>query len=132
FVATFFCAAKWVQRRAAQEAQFREYSECLEHPRTIGLLDEVAIAVAFRGRWGGEMEPELVVSFETRSDLLKEDAIGVEPGDLVFVFIGHQAKGIARDGGSQYGRAGPLLLCCSNFVDQGLVAPGIGPVLISG
>lgn len=76
------------------------------------------------------MEVQFPVAFELRVDTLEELAVRVQARHFVLVLVGHQLEVIARHRLGQPRGAGGGLLGRGHLVDQILVAPRIGFVLI--
>ena len=90
--------AEGIERRAAQEFQFRQQAEQRQQPRAEAHLARQArrlVAAGEQGRREVEFEAK-IVAVEGRGHLFLERAVGVEPGHLVFVLVGHQLEQIAR------------------------------------
>ena len=63
----------------------------------------------------------------------QEARIGVEPGDLVLVLVGHELVQVAGDGlGQRLAARDPLGLGLAHPLDQRAVALGIGGILVGG
>ena len=125
-------AAKHIQRCAAPAPGPGQQPERLHHPRAeTHLARHAGDRIAFCQDWRREMELQPEIAFELRRQLPLERAIGVKPGDLVFVFIGHQLEQIARGGLGQRGLAGQLrLLGGADALHRAPVALGIGLILV--
>ncbi len=131
--ATLLCLAEQIERRAAQELQFRDQSECRQHPRPVWLLDQVAVRVLLREERRREMEVELPIALELALQPSEEGRVSLQAGDFILVLIGHQLVQIARDGLCQRLLRGVAIECAlrlAHFVDERPVPLRVGLVLI--
>ena len=123
-----------VEGGAAQGFEAGEDAEDVHHPGAElpfaqGAGERVAVAEDRRGQVEGEGE----VAVELVAEGLFEPAVGVEPGDLVFVLGGEQLEIRAGDRLGEVGAAGHAFgLGLAHFVDERGVAGGIGRIPVGG
>src|SRR5690606_10434352 len=125
--------AEYVERTTAQTLESGQHAEGLEHPRAVFGLAQIALGVLLRQQGRREMEMDLEVALESLADLLLEIAAGVEPGDFVFVLVGHQLEGVPSDRPAQGVEARrAFLLDPAHLVDQGQITLRVRRILVAG
>ena len=89
--------AERIERGAAQPLELREHGHGREHPRAVGALAGLAGRGILRGpQRRREVHPQAIVALELARHARREVAVGVEPGHLVLVLVGHQLEEVAR------------------------------------
>ena len=105
-----------------------------KHPGAEAAFLQVAgggVAVGQQRR--GQVELEAVPALELGPELALEGAVGVEPGHLVLVLVGHELEEVARDRlGERWAAGEDGRLACPHALDRRPVAGGIGGVLVVG
>src|SRR5690606_39256359 len=96
--AAFGGVTEQVQRRAAQEAQLRQYAERGERPRAVLALEQAAFGILLRQQRWGQVEVEFVIALELLFQAPAEFAAGVQARDFVLVLVCHQLEQIAGGG----------------------------------
>ena len=87
-----------VERRTAQNLQFRQEAKYRHHPRAERALARPPQRIGFAGQHRRrEVEVEFEIALELIAELLFEPAVGVEPRDLVLILVGEQFCVVDRD-----------------------------------
>ena len=85
--------AENIERGAAQSLQLRQQAERLEHPRAeLALLQMPGDLVAAGDQRRRQQHLEPGIAVELLLQRLGEFAVGIKPGDFVFVLVGHQLE----------------------------------------
>src|SRR3984893_2107512 len=125
--------AEGVQCRSAQEFAARQQPEDRKDPRAEGELFRLSGRLV---HWCEQRRREMHVKAQMLAaklvlHLMHERAVGIEPGHLVLVLVGHQLEQIARDriGKTALAR-GTRRLDGFDALDAVPIALGIGRILI--
>lgn len=128
-------AAERIESRAAKPPHPRQHPEDTEDPRSEGDLRRPAGPFVEPPGEQRRRQPDLDLAriVEARRDPGPEGRIGMEPGDLVLVLVGHHLVEHVGDRLGQPHRARPERgIRRAHPLDQGGVARRIGGVLIGG
>ncbi len=123
--------AEGVERGAAQHLERREQPESHAHPRAELALDQLALGIALAPQRRREVVMALEMAFELLLQLFGKRRVGLQPGDFVLVFVGHELEQMARHGLRQ--RSGlERRFGGAHLRNEVGVLPGVGSILVAG